>query len=115
MSLSDREKFIMHMVTVMTLSAMGDPIDIQLVQREMRKNRIRKLTDDEINSIWDDLKEEVLNGRAVYEEMISQFSGNNEIFNKFTSKPKRRGRTNDEYDDEMTFTDDMEDVSDDPM
>jgi len=84
MSLSDREKFIMHMVTVMTLSAMGDPIDIQLVQREMRKNRIRKLTDDEINSIWDDLKEEVLNGKAVYEEMMNKFNENSDVYKRFS-------------------------------
>ena len=84
MSLSDREKFIMHMVTVMTLAAMGDPIDIQLVQREMRKNRIRKLTDDEINSIWDDLKEEVLNGKAVYEEMMNKFNENSDVYKRFS-------------------------------
>ena len=84
MSLSDREKFIMHMVTVMTFSAMGDPIDIQLVQREMRKNRIRKLTDDEINSIWDDLKEEVLNGKAVYEEMMNKFNENSDVYKRFS-------------------------------
>jgi archaellum component FlaC len=72
------------MVTVMTLSAMGDPIDIQLVQREMRKNRIRKLTDDEINSIWDDLKEEVLNGKAVYEEMMNKFNENSDVYKRFS-------------------------------
>ena len=83
MSLSDREKFIMHMVTVMTLSAMGDPIDIPLVQREMRKNRIRKLTDDEINSIWDDMKEEVLNGKAVYEEMMNKFNEDSDVYKRF--------------------------------
>ena len=107
MTLNDREKFIMHMATVMTLASLGDPIDIREVQRHVRKGRCRNLTDEDIVNLLDDIKEEVLNGRAVYEEMISQFSGNNEIFNKFTSKPKRRGRTNDEYDDEMTFTDDM--------
>ena len=84
MSLSDREKFIMHMVTVMTLSAMGDPIDIPLVQREMRKNRIRKLTDDEINSIWDDMKEEVLNGKAVYEEMMNKFNEDSDVYKRFS-------------------------------
>ena len=65
MALNDREKFIMHMTTVMTLSTMGDPIDIRLLQKEMRKNRCRKLTDEEVNELWEDMKEEVLNGRAV--------------------------------------------------
>ena len=34
MALNDREKFIMHMVTIMTLASMGDPIDVKLLQKE---------------------------------------------------------------------------------
>tara|TARA_Y100000310_G_scaffold218078_1_gene219229 strand:- start:737 stop:1015 length:279 start_codon:yes stop_codon:yes gene_type:complete len=83
MALSDREKFIMHMTTVMTLSTMGDPIDIRLLQKEMRKNRCRKLTDEEVNELWEDMKEEVLNGRAVYEEMIANFGMDHDMFKKF--------------------------------
>ena len=49
MSLSDREKFIMHMVTVMTLSCMGDKIDVKAIQQEIRNNRARKLTDKQIS------------------------------------------------------------------
>ena len=41
----------MHMTAVMTLSTMGDPIDIRLLQKEIRKNRCRKLTDEEVNKI----------------------------------------------------------------
>ena len=83
MALSDREKFIMHMVTVMTLASLGDPIDINMVQREVHKGRARKLTEDEIRIIWDDMKEEILNGRAVYEEMIANFGMNHDMFKKF--------------------------------
>ena len=83
MTLSDREKFIMHMVTVMTLASMGDPIDIHMVQREVHKGRARKLTDDEIRILWDDMKEEILNGRAVYEEMIASLGLDNDVFKKF--------------------------------
>ena len=73
----------MHMATVMTLSAMGDSIDIRLLQRVMRKNRCRKLTDKEVNELWEDMKEEVLNGRAVYEEMIANFGMDHDMFKKF--------------------------------
>jgi len=83
MALNDREKFIMHMTTVMTLSTMGDPIDIRLLQKEMRKNRCRKLTDEEVNELWEDMKEEVLNGRAVYEEMIANFGMDHDMFKRF--------------------------------
>ena len=80
MALNDREKFIMHMATVMTLSAMGDSLDIRLLQRVMRKNRCRKLTDKQVNELFEDIKEEVLNGRAVYEEMIAKLNPNHKLF-----------------------------------
>ena len=83
MALSDREKFIMHMVTVMTLASLGDPIDITSLQRELRKGRARKLTDEDVNTIWEDMKEEVINGRAIYEEMISRMDKDNKVFGVF--------------------------------
>jgi len=86
MALNDREKFIMHMTTVMTLSTMGDPIDIRLLQKEMRKNRCRKLTDEEVNELWEDMKEEVLNGRAVYEEMVANFGMDHDMFKRLSKE-----------------------------
>ena len=83
MTLNDREKFIMHMVTVMTLASLGDQIDIQLLQKQIRKGRTRKLTDKEVDVLWDDMKEEILNGRAVYEEMIASLGMDNDVFKKF--------------------------------
>jgi len=83
MSLNERERLIMHMITVMTLSSIGDPVDIRLVQKEIRKNRCRKLTDEDVSHIWEDMKEEILNGRAVYEEMIAGFGKDNEVFKGF--------------------------------
>ena len=86
MALNDREKFIMHMITVMTLSSIGDPIDIRLVQTEIRKNRCRKLTDEDVSQIWEDMKEEVLNGRAVYEEMVAKLGSDHDLFKAFGDK-----------------------------
>tara|TARA_Y100001951_G_C11104471_1_gene163917 strand:- start:71 stop:334 length:264 start_codon:yes stop_codon:yes gene_type:complete len=83
MALSDREKFIMHMVTVMTLASLGDPIDISSLQKELRKGRVRKLTDEDVNEIWEDMKEEVINGRAIYEEMISRMDKDSDVFKRF--------------------------------
>ena len=76
----------MHMTTVMTLSTMGDPIDIRLLQKEMRKNRCRKLTDEEVNELWEDMKEEVLNGRAVYEEMVANFGMDHDMFKRLSKE-----------------------------
>jgi len=83
MSLNERERLIMHLITVMTLSSMGDPIDISLVQKEIRENRCRKLTDKDVAQIWEDMKEEILNGKAVYEEMISKLGIDNKMFGGF--------------------------------
>ena len=83
MTLNDREKFIMHMITIMTLASMGDPIDIKQVQDSLRKGRTRKLTDKDIQMLWDDMKEEILNGRAIYEEMISSLGLDNDVFKDF--------------------------------
>ena len=83
MTLSERERLIMHMITVMTLSSIGDPVDISLVQKEVRLNRCRKLTDKDVAEIWEDMKEEILNGRAVYEEMIGKLGIDNKPFRSF--------------------------------
>jgi len=83
MSLNERERLLMHLITVMTLSSMGDPIDISLVQKEIRENRCRKLTDKDVAQIWEDMKEEILNGKAVYEEMISKLGIDNKMFGGF--------------------------------
>ena len=72
----------MHMSTVMTLASIGDPIDIMAVQREVVTNRCRKLSTKEINDLFEDIKEEVLNGRSVYEEMISNLAESHRIFQK---------------------------------
>ena len=86
MTLNDREKFILHMVTVMTLASLGDPIDVKIIQKEIRKNRTRKLTDEDVYEIWDDMKEEVLNGRIVYEEMIANLGLDNKVFRAIGDK-----------------------------
>ena len=83
MSLNERERLLMHLITVMTLSSMGDPVDITLVQKEIRLNRCRKLTDEDVSHIWEDMKEEILNGRAVYEEMILKLGIDNKPFGDF--------------------------------
>ena len=86
MALNDREKFIMHMVTIMTLASMGDHIDVKLLQKEIRKGRVRKLTDKEVDILWEDMKEEILNGRAVYEEMIANLGMDNNVFKRFSGE-----------------------------
>ena len=57
--------------------------DVKKLQEEVRSGRCRRLTDKEVFEIWEDLKEEVLNGRAVYEEMVAKLSRDNDLFKAF--------------------------------
>ena len=68
----------------MTLASMGDHIDVKLwYKKRYRKGRVRKLTDRGSGRIlWEDMKEEILNGRAVYEEMIANLGMDNNVFKK---------------------------------
>ena len=72
MTFSEREKFIYHAATLMTMKIMSKefdlmPINIQKLMALIRNNRCRQLKDDQINNIYDDVEEEVLLASTVYE------------------------------------------------
>lgn len=72
MSLSDREKFIYHAATLMTMKIMSKefnliPINVEKLINLIKENRCRKLNDSDMNVIYDDIEEEVLLANCVYE------------------------------------------------
>ena len=72
MTFSEREKFIYHAATLMTMQIMSkefnsNPIDVHKLISLIRNNRCRKLKDDQIDDIYTDVEEEVLLANAVYE------------------------------------------------
>ena len=72
MTFSEREKFIYHAATLMTMKIMSKefhlmPINIQKLMALIRNNRCRQLKDEQIDEIYTDVEEEVLLANSVYD------------------------------------------------
>ena len=74
MTFSERERFIYHSATLMTLEVMGgrSPRRGRKAQLEgflelIKDNRCRKLTSNDVDVIYKDIEEEVLLSSAVYD------------------------------------------------
>jgi|TARA_R110000824_G_scaffold8714_1_gene39411 ribosome-interacting GTPase 1 len=88
MTLTDREKFIHHFITLSTLRIIGKRInkdgvpidinveDVNITEEEKHdvdiilKTRCRKLTPDDVRDIFEDLSEEALLGGSVINDLI---------------------------------------------
>lgn len=73
MTLNERERFIYHTTTLMTLQLMRKH-KTNMTKNEMmdlisliKKNRCRKLSDYDINNIYDDIEEEIILSGVVYD------------------------------------------------
>jgi len=69
MTLNDRERFILHMVALMTMQHFGAYKDKTGLDEIVRKNRCRKLSMEDVKNLFDDISEEMLLGKAVYEQV----------------------------------------------
>ena len=69
MTLNDRERFILHMVALMTKQHFGAYKDKTGLDEIVRKNRCRKLSMEDVKNLFDDISEEMLLGKAVYEQV----------------------------------------------
>jgi len=72
MTFTEREKFIYHATTLMTMDVAnkkkgGGGVDVKRLLGMIRANRCRKLTDEDIDSLYNDLEEEVLLSTSVYD------------------------------------------------
>ena len=72
MTFSEREKFIYHAATLMTMQIMSKefdlvPINVRKLISLIRNNRCRQLDDGQVDEIYNDVEEEVLLANAVYE------------------------------------------------
>jgi len=73
LTLTDRERFVYHATTLMTLQIMKKH-PIKMTKRSMldlikliKKNRCRKLSDDDIDKIYGDMEEEIMLSTVVYD------------------------------------------------
>ena len=72
MVFSERERFIFHVVTAMSLSSLGEKFDVKIVIDEVLSNRCRYMTQEEQKLIYKDLEQEMMEGGSMYEEMIAK-------------------------------------------
>tara|TARA_Y100001949_G_scaffold5995_1_gene4452 strand:- start:314 stop:568 length:255 start_codon:yes stop_codon:yes gene_type:complete len=77
MSFSEREILIFHCSVAMTMSTLtkNESFDMRRVVNEIIKNRCRKLSEEDVNNIFNDIAEEVRKGQIVFEEMIARMRG----------------------------------------
>jgi len=72
--LSDREKLILHFVSVITIAKMTNmPNYEQMLEtmiEEVRKNRCRSLNDDDIAVLLEEVNEEMVCGRIMFQHLI---------------------------------------------
>ena len=74
MTLNERERFVFHMCTAMVLSIykyQNKKFDMKLIQELVLRNRARHLSKDDVDDITNGMKEEVLLGSSVYDEMMN--------------------------------------------
>ena len=72
MVFSERERFIFHVGTAMSLSSLGEKFDVKIVIDEVLSNRCRHMTQEEQKLIYKDLEQEMMEGGSMYEEMIAK-------------------------------------------
>ena len=72
MTFTEREKFIYHCATLMTMKIMSKefnltPINVQRLISLIKNNRCRKLSEENLDEIYNDIEEEVMLANSVYE------------------------------------------------
>ena len=72
MTFTEREKFIYHSATLMTMKIMSKefnlaPFNIHKLMGLIRNNRCRQLSEKNLEEIYDDIEEEVLLANSVYD------------------------------------------------
>ena len=79
MTLTEREKFIHHFVTLSTVKVIhehmgmpneADPFDMRKIVKIIRETRCRKLTQEEITALLDELSEEALVGGSIINDLV---------------------------------------------
>jgi hypothetical protein len=80
MTLTEKEKFIQHYITISTIRILSRKMGIktkEMLRDELdsdvdliRQTRCRKLTDEEISEIFEDMQEEALLGGGVLNDFL---------------------------------------------
>ena len=80
--LSDREKMVLHFCCSMTIAKLtGLPNHKEIVEKmvqDIRKNRCRSLSEENVVELLDEVNEEMSGGRNMFKYLIDETIGHNE-------------------------------------
>ena len=80
--LSDREKMVLHFCCSMTIAKLtGLPNHKEVVEKmvqDIRKNRCRSLSEENVVELLDEVNEEMSGGRNMFKYLIDETIGHNE-------------------------------------
>ena len=80
--LSDREKMVLHFCCSMTIAKLtGLPNHKEVVEKmvqDIRKNRCRSLSEENVVELLDEVNEEMSGGRNMFKYLIDETVGHNE-------------------------------------
>ena len=80
--LSDREKMVLHFCCSMTIAKItGLPNHKEIVEKmvqDIRKNRCRSLSEENVVELLDEVNEEMSGGRNMFKYLIDETVGHNE-------------------------------------
>jgi len=74
--LSDREKLVLHFCCSMTIAKMTGVADhkaiIENVIQDVRKNRCRSLSEEDVVELLDEVSEEMVGGRNMFKFLVEE-------------------------------------------
>ena len=74
--LTDREKMILHfvcMVTIAKVTGMPNYKDtLETMVKDIRKNRCRSLSSEDVSKLLEDVNEEMIGGRAMFKYLVDE-------------------------------------------
>ena len=74
--LSDREKMVLHFCCFITIAKLGDlqhkgPV-IETMLTDVRNNRCRSLSEEDVTSLLDEINQEMIGGRNMFDYLIEE-------------------------------------------
>ena len=76
MSLTDREKMVLHFCCSMTIAKVtGLPNHKEIIEKmveDIRKNRCRSLSEEDVANLLEEVNEEMLGGRNMFKYLIDE-------------------------------------------
>ena len=78
--LSDREKFVLHFccfITIAKMTGMANKDElIEKMMHDIRQNRCRSLSEEDVEKILDEVNEEMVGGRNMFKFLIDETIAN---------------------------------------